>query len=46
MKGLQAVLVFAATALVFCGNTGGEEMCFTGMKFASLVPTPGSIKIA
>jgi hypothetical protein len=23
--------------IVFCGKTGGEEMCFTGTKFASLV---------
>lgn len=37
MKGLQAVLVFVVTSWVFCGRTGGEEMCFTGLKFASLV---------
>jgi len=37
MKGLQAVLVFIFTSWIFCGRTGGVEMCFTSMKFVSLV---------
>ena len=37
MKGLQAVLVFFLTSLIFCGKSGGEEMCFTSLKFASLI---------
>jgi drug/metabolite transporter (DMT)-like permease len=37
MKGLQAVLVFVVTSLVFCGRTGGDEMCFTVLKLVSLV---------
>lgn len=36
MKALQAVLVFVATSLAFCGRLGGEEMCFTISKFISL----------
>jgi len=37
MKGLQAVLVFVVTSLIFCGRVGGLEMCFTRLKFLSLV---------
>ena len=38
MKGLQAVLVFAFTSLVFCGSSGTrEEMCFDTLKLISLV---------
>lgn len=37
MKGLQAVLVFVFTSLVFCGKTGGEEMCFNHSKFVSII---------
>ena len=38
MKGLQAVLVFVFTSLVFCGSSGtGEEMCFDTLKLISLV---------
>lgn len=37
MKALQAVLVFVATTLAFCGRLGGREMCFTVAKFISLV---------
>ena len=37
MKALQAVLVFLATWWIFCGHIGGEEMCFTGNKFLSLI---------
>mmetsp|Transcript_2190 Transcript_2190/g.3068 ORF Transcript_2190/g.3068 Transcript_2190/m.3068 type:complete len:407 (+) Transcript_2190:810-2030(+) len=37
MKALQAVLVFVATAWVFCGKIGGSEMCFTIDKLLSLI---------
>lgn len=37
MKGLQAVLVFLATHVLFCGRMGGKEMCFTSRKFFSLI---------
>jgi hypothetical protein len=48
MKGLQAVLVFLFSSLVYCkssgsdgidgsDNHGGQEMCFTMEKFISLV---------
>mmetsp|Transcript_22347 Transcript_22347/g.32478 ORF Transcript_22347/g.32478 Transcript_22347/m.32478 type:complete len:384 (+) Transcript_22347:99-1250(+) len=37
MKALQAVLVFVATSIVFCGRLGGAEMCFTIAKCISLV---------
>ena len=37
MKAFQAVLVFVATSLVFCGNIGGTEMCFTTGKLISLL---------
>jgi drug/metabolite transporter (DMT)-like permease len=37
MKGLQAVLVFATTSIVFCSRIGGQEMCFTSDKFISLL---------
>ena len=36
-KGLQAVLVFVATSLFICGKFGGNEMCFSFIKFLSLV---------
>ena len=35
-KGLQAVLVFVLTHLIYCGRLGGSEMCFSTMKFVSL----------
>eukprot|EP00585_Thalassiosira_rotula_P007405 CAMPEP_0196141536 /NCGR_PEP_ID=MMETSP0910-20130528/9942_1 /TAXON_ID=49265 /ORGANISM="Thalassiosira rotula, Strain GSO102" /LENGTH=387 /DNA_ID=CAMNT_0041402701 /DNA_START=254 /DNA_END=1417 /DNA_ORIENTATION=- len=41
LKGLQAVLVFAATSFAFCGHVGGEEMCFNGAKLLSLVVVVG-----
>mmetsp|Transcript_14828 Transcript_14828/g.26904 ORF Transcript_14828/g.26904 Transcript_14828/m.26904 type:complete len:377 (+) Transcript_14828:150-1280(+) len=43
LKGLQAVLVFAATSVAFCGNThvGGDEMCFNGAKLLSLIVVVG-----
>ncbi len=37
MKGLQAVLVFVVTSVSFCGRIGGNEMCFSTSKLASLV---------
>ena len=37
MKALQAVLVFLVTSLAYCGRMGGEEMCFSLLKFVSLV---------
>lgn len=37
MKGLQAVLIFATTAIIFCGRKGGQEMCFSSNKLASLL---------
>eukprot|EP00545_Synedropsis_sp_CCMP1620_P013836 CAMPEP_0119011246 /NCGR_PEP_ID=MMETSP1176-20130426/5552_1 /TAXON_ID=265551 /ORGANISM="Synedropsis recta cf, Strain CCMP1620" /LENGTH=335 /DNA_ID=CAMNT_0006964043 /DNA_START=166 /DNA_END=1173 /DNA_ORIENTATION=- len=43
MKGLQAVLVFVATHFVYCGRTGGEEMCFTQAKLLSLVTVAGGV---
>mmetsp|Transcript_26853 Transcript_26853/g.39778 ORF Transcript_26853/g.39778 Transcript_26853/m.39778 type:complete len:419 (+) Transcript_26853:182-1438(+) len=44
MKGLQAVLVFIFTSLVYCGSSlGGDEMCFTTLKFASLVVVCGGV---
>ena len=44
MKGLQAVLVFVFTSLVFCGSPGtGKEMCFDTLKLASLTVVVGGI---
>ena len=37
LKGLQAVLVFAAGAYFLCERWGGREMCWSNSKFASLV---------
>eukprot|EP00980_Cylindrotheca_fusiformis_P019118 scaffold6469_cov112-Cylindrotheca_fusiformis.AAC.3 len=37
MKGLQAAMVFVVTHLAFCGKTGGSEMCFSPIKWLSLV---------
>lgn len=45
LKGLQAVLVFATTALAFCGHVGGEEMCFNGAKLLSLVVVLGGLMV-
>jgi len=51
MKGLQAVLVFVFTSVVYCGRSGedgegeGEEMCFTRIKFISLVVVVGGVLI-
>jgi drug/metabolite transporter (DMT)-like permease len=43
MKGLQAVLVFVATHVFFCGKTGGSEMCFSQDKFLSLLIVVGGV---
>jgi drug/metabolite transporter (DMT)-like permease len=43
MKGLQAVLVFAASHLLYCGRVGGHEMCFSTAKLASLVTVVGGV---
>jgi hypothetical protein len=45
MKGLQAVLVFVAAHLLYCGRIGGEEMCFTSSKFASLCTVVGGVTL-
>ncbi len=37
LKGLQAVLVFGVGSLVLCGRWGGLEMCWSMVKFGSLV---------
>ena len=43
MKGLQAVLVFVASHFIYCGRTGGPEMCFTMGKFLSLITVTGGV---
>lgn len=43
MKGLQAVLVFLFTHVVYCGRIGGEEMCFSKAKFLSLVTVTSGV---
>ena len=43
MKGLQAVLVFACTNLLYCGRIGGPEMCFSASKLVSLVTVCGGV---
>jgi len=48
MKGLQAVLVFVFTSVVYCDRTsagGGGEMCFTEIKFLSLVVVVGGVML-
>lgn len=42
-KGLQAVLVFVLTHLIYCGRVGGDEMCFSTIKFLSLVTVAGGV---
>lgn len=37
LKGLQAVFVFAASSILLCGRWGGLEMCWSRIKFISLV---------
>ena len=43
MKGVQAVLVFIFSSMVYCGSIGGEEMCFSTIKFISLVVVIGGM---
>lgn len=43
MKGLQAVLVFVFSSVAFCGRFGGKEMCFSRVKFVSLVTVVGGV---
>jgi hypothetical protein len=43
MKGLQAVLVFLFSSLVYCGRYGSTEMCFSVSKFASLCVVTGGV---
>ena len=43
MKGLQAVLVFIFTSIVYCGRVGGSEMCFSIYKFISLLVVVGGV---
>lgn len=45
MKGLQAVLVFIFTSVVYCGWIGGDEMCFSAIKFVSLIVVIGGVAI-
>ena len=45
MKGFQAVLVFVATHVLFCGRTGGREMCFSPLKLASLLTVVTGVAI-
>ena len=43
MKGLQAVLVFLFTDILYCGKLGGPEMCFSTAKFLSLLTVCGGV---
>lgn len=43
MKGLQAVLIFVVTGLIFCHHVGGQEMCYTTAKFVSLIIVVGGV---
>ena len=43
MKGLQAVLVFVCTSLLYCSRIGGPEMCFSTSKFLSLITVCGGV---
>lgn len=43
MKALQAVLVFAFTSRAYCGRVGGNEMCFSLNKLASLMIVVGGV---
>ena len=45
MKGLQAVLVFVAAHLIYCNRINDTTMCFTTMKFISLVTVVGGVAI-
>jgi len=43
MKALQAVLVFLFTSIAFCGRFGGDELCFSRIKFISLLTVVGGV---
>ena len=43
MKGLQAVLVFVCTHVLYCKKIGGSEMCFSDAKFVSLITVCGGV---
>ena len=43
MKGVQAVLVFVLTNLLYCNRIGGPEMCFSNGKFISCVTVTGGV---
>jgi len=45
MKGLQAVLVFVAAWMLYCGRVGGSEMCFSTAKVASLLTVSGGVVV-
>lgn len=45
MKGLQAVLVFVATHVAYCGRVGGAEMCLTTTKATSIVVVAGGVAL-
>jgi drug/metabolite transporter (DMT)-like permease len=45
MKGLQAVLVFIFTSLVYSGSYGGQEMCFSLIKLLSLFIVLGGVTL-
>jgi drug/metabolite transporter (DMT)-like permease len=45
MKGLQAVWVFVAAHVFYCGRIGGQEMCFTSSKFISLLTVVGGVTL-
>ena len=45
MKGLQAVLVFVFSSVVYCGRLGGQEMCFSTLKLVSLVVVVGGVVV-
>ena len=42
-KGLQAVLVFIFTSLLYCHRLGGPEMCFSSTKLVSVVTVCGGV---
>ena len=42
-KGLQAVLVFVFTSLLYCHRLGGPEMCFSPAKLVSVVTVCGGV---
>lgn len=45
LKGLQAVLVFAVSAMILCERWGGNEMCWSNSKGISLVVVVSGIMI-